>query len=232
MKKYKAVFFDLDHTLWDFEANSKATLHHIYYHYHLAAAGVPDFEAFYQSYKFHNERLWDRYRKGFISRNELKWKRMWLTLLDFKIADEPKAKELAEVFITMLPQQTQLFPHAEKVLDYCQAKGYRLALITNGFEDTQMKKLASCNIAKYFQHVVTSERSQSVKPHAQIFEYALSISDATAPEALMIGDSLDVDISGAQNVGMDQVYFNPLREQHQQQPTYEIDCLSQLLQIL
>lgn len=232
MKPYQTVFFDLDHTLWDFEANSRATLEFIYHQFQLEKIGVPVFEDFYQTYKAHNERLWERYRKGFIKRDELKWKRMWLTLLDFKIANEPLAKELAAVFIEMLPKQQVLFPHAISILNYCDAKGYELNLITNGFEDTQMKKLASCSIGHYFKHVITSEKSQSVKPQAAIFEYALGLSNIAVDEAIMIGDSLNVDILGAQNVGMDQVYFNPERLQHEAKPTFEIACLSELQQIL
>ncbi len=232
MKPYKTIFFDLDHTLWDFEANSRATLDYIFHHFELQQLGIVEFEDFYQTYKAHNERLWERYRKGFIKRDELKWKRMWLTLLDFKVANEPLAKELAQVFIEMLPQQKLLFPHTIQVLDYCTAKGYELNLITNGFEDTQLKKLAACSIEHYFKHIITSEKSQSVKPNAAIFEYALGLSNVYVKDAFMIGDSLDVDILGAQNVGMDQVFFNPDNLAHQATPTYEIACLSELQQLL
>lgn len=232
MHPYQTIFFDLDHTLWDFEANSRATLDHIYREFELEQKGIKGFEEFYQIYKAHNERLWERYRKGFIKRDELKWKRMWLTLLDLKLANETFAKELAQVFIEMLPRQQQLFPHALSVLDHCRDKGYQLSLITNGFEDTQCKKLEACKIAHYFTHVVTSEKSRSVKPDAAIFEFALQASNTRSEQALMIGDNLDVDIAGAKNAGIDQVFFNPEKRTHDFKPTFEIACLSELQQIL
>lgn len=232
MRSYRTIFFDLDHTLWDFEANSRATLDHIYREFDLGQKGIAAFEEFYQIYKAHNERLWERYRKGFIKRDELKWKRMWLTLLDFKVADEPFAKELAQVFIEMLPRQQKLFPHAVSVLDHCRSRGYQLSVITNGFEDTQWKKLEACQIGHYFAHVVTSEKSHSVKPNAEIFEFALQASNTTSEQALMIGDNLDVDIAGAKNAGIDQVFFNPEKRAHDFVPTFEIACLSELQQIL
>lgn len=232
MNRYRTVFFDLDHTLWDFEANSYATLAHIYQAYKLENIGIADFEAFYHCYRAHNERLWDRYRKGFIKREELKWKRMWLTLLDFKIANEALAREMAAVFIELLPRQQQLFPFTIEILNYCKSKNYDLSLITNGFEDTQWKKLEATGLSAYFTHVITSEKSNSVKPEPAIFEYALSLSDSTAEQALMIGDNLDVDIAGAKSAGIDQVYFNPEQVDHQYKPTFEIACLSELKHIL
>lgn len=232
MNRYRTVFFDLDHTLWDFKANSYATLAHIYQVFKLENIGIADFEAFYQVYRAHNERLWDRYRKGVIKREELKWKRMWLTLLDFKIANEALAREMAAVFIELLPRQQQLFPYTIEVLDYCKSKSYDLSLITNGFEDTQWKKLEATGLSGYFTHVITSEKSNSVKPEPGIFEYALSLSDSKAEQAVMIGDNLDVDIVGAKGAGIDQVYFNPEQIEHKYKPTFEIACLSELTRIL
>ena len=94
--QYKHLFFDLDHTLWDFETNAKETLYELYEMNQLKEKGVHDFNLFYERYSYHNERLWDRYTKGFIKQEELRWKRMWLTLLDFKIADEALVKHLGK----------------------------------------------------------------------------------------------------------------------------------------
>ncbi len=132
--KYRHIFFDLDHTLWDFDANAKATLAELYNSLKLEERGVTDFELFYRNYLVHNEKLWDRYRKGFIKQEELRYKRMWLSLLDFKIADEPLSKQMSTVFLDLLPTRTLLFPYAKEILVYLQQKGYQLHLITNGFE--------------------------------------------------------------------------------------------------
>jgi putative hydrolase of the HAD superfamily len=232
MKQYQTVFFDLDHTLWDFEANARVTLEHIYHEFGLNAIGINDFPAFHTTYKAHNERLWDRYRKGFIKREELKWKRMWLTLLDFKLADEKLAKEMAAVFIDLLPKQKQLFPQTLDVLDYCKEKGYQMSLITNGFEDTQWKKIEACQIGNYFTHVVTSESSNSVKPQAEIFHYAVDLCKGCIEQSLMVGDNYEVDIVGARNVGMDQVLFDPEKLAQNHNATYVINNLVELKEIL
>ena len=107
---YEHLFFDLDHTLWDFEVNSKETLHNLYEEQNLLAKGIEDFDAFFNQYSHHNHRLWDRYTKGFIKQDELRWKRMWLTLLDYKIADEKLSKEMSHDYLDILPDKTNLFP--------------------------------------------------------------------------------------------------------------------------
>ena len=171
--KYRHLFFDLDHTLWDFDANSRQTLQDLYASMNLAARGVDDFEKFHTRYLVHNDKLWERYRNGFIRVDELRWKRMWLTLLDFKIGSEPLAREMGVAFLDLLPTRQILFPHTREILDYLSGKQYQMHLITNGFEQTQHAKLRHAGLSHYFGQVITSEGSNSLKPHREIFEYAL-----------------------------------------------------------
>ena len=229
--QYKHLFFDLDHTLWDFEANSRQTLEELYHLLHLQERGIQDFDLFHKTYIIHNDKLWDRYRKGFIKVDELRWKRMWLTLLDFKIGDEPLARKMDTLFLDALPSRRILFPYTLEILDYLTEKGYRLHLITNGFEKTQHSKLANSGLAKYFVEVITSEGSNSLKPHKEIFEYALRRAGAEKPESIMLGDNVEVDIQGAINAGIDQVYVNHLNETPSIQPTYMVRSLKELERI-
>ncbi len=229
MYSYKHLFFDLDHTLWDFEANSRQTLAEIYSNLHLKERGVDDLERFNKCYLVHNEKLWDRYRKGFIKTEELRWKRMWLTLLDFKIGDEKLAREMGILFLDLLPTRKLLFPHAIEILQYLAQKNYTLHLITNGFEKTQHAKLKNAGLDVFFTHVITSEGSNSLKPHKEIFDFALKKAKATAAESIMLGDDIDVDIAGARGAGLDQVYVNHLNKPlPASKPTYTIAHLKEL----
>jgi putative hydrolase of the HAD superfamily len=167
--KYRHIFFDLDHTLWDFDANARATLEQLHLDLNLPAKGVHDFDLFYRKYLAHNEILWERYRNGSIKQDELRIKRMWLTLLDFRIADDELSRQLSELFLQLLPTRTILFPDTIEVLNYLSEKGYGLHLITNGFEHTQHSKLKSSGLHKFFEHVITSEGSNSLKPKKEIF---------------------------------------------------------------
>lgn len=229
--KYKHLFFDLDHTLWDFEANSAHTLLQVYEECQLAGYGITDFDAFAAAYHVHNEKLWARFRNGFIKRDELRWKRFWLTLVDFKINDANLAHEMSSAYLEILPHQRRLVPHATDVLEHCRQRGYTMHLITNGFESTQRQKLQFSGIAPYFTELITSEKSNSMKPQAAIFNYALQATGATADESIMIGDALEIDILGALYAGWDQAYYNPARTPHRHKPTYEVTSLAELKDI-
>lgn len=230
--KYRHLFFDLDHTLWDFDANARATLEQLHHELQLHDRGVHDFELFYRNYLAHNELLWNRYRLGKIKQEELRLKRMWLSLLDFKIADDALAKEMSKLFLQLLPTRTLLFPHTHEVLAYLKAKGYTLHIITNGFEEVQHSKLNSCNLMPYFKEVITSEGSNSLKPKPDIFLYALEKAGAVIEESLMVGDSPDIDIAGAASVGMDSVYVNHVSAEKDPVATYTIFHLEELEQLL
>jgi putative hydrolase of the HAD superfamily len=229
--KYKHLFFDLDHTLWDFEANARATLEELYSSLQLKERGVYDFNLFHKNYLVHNEKLWERYRNGFIKQEELRTKRMSLTLLDFKIADDRLSKEMGLQFLDLLPTRTILFPYAKEVLRYLAGKGYALHLITNGFEKTQHGKLKYSGLDEFFTEVITSEGSNSLKPHKDIFDYALTKSGATKEQSIMLGDSIEVDIIGAMNAGIDQVYINHLGITPEIKPTYTVTSLKELEKI-
>ena len=229
--QYKHLFFDLDHTLWDFEANSRQTLEEMYHTLLLKERGVHNFDDFFSRYTVHNDKLWERYRNGYIKVDELRWKRMWLTLLDFKIGDEPLAREMAIQFLEALPTRRILFPYAIEILDYLTKKGYRLHLITNGFEKTQLSKIQNAGLSGYFGEVITSEGANSLKPHKEIFEYAFRKTGAEPGESIMLGDSIEADIQGAINAGIDQVYVNHLGIEPEIRPTYTIYSLKELEKI-
>jgi len=234
--QYKHLFFDLDHTLWDFEANSHQTLKELYLVLNLREKGIEDFDLFHKNYLAHNDKLWDRYRNGYIKVDELRWKRMWLSLLDFKIADEPLARQMGNIFLDLLPTRNILFPYTTEILDYLTDKNYHLHLITNGFEKTQHSKLKYSGLDKYFIEVITSEGSNSLKPKKEIFEYAFQKTGANPAESIMIGDAIDVDILGALNAGIDQVHVNHLTKEavpviNDQFPTYTVYSLRELEEI-
>ncbi|MEY4918827.1 MAG: hypothetical protein RLZZ431_9 [Bacteroidota bacterium] len=225
---YKDLFFDLDHTIWDFELNSKETLWDLHLKYELEAKGINNFDEFYSIYSVHNHKLWDRYSKGFIKQEELRWKRIYLSLLDYKIADEALSKEMSVDYLTILPDKKNLFPYTIEILEYLKSKDYSMHLITNGFESVQFKKIKNSNLADYFTEVITSEASNSLKPNKEIFEYALKVSNANVETSIMIGDNEDADIQGAINVGMDSIFVNHLQIQPTVPATHTITHLKEL----
>src|SRR5258705_1917980 len=229
--KYRHLFFDLDHTLLDFEANARATLMELHKDLQLQEKGIDDFDLFHKKYLAHNEKLWERYRNGHIKQEELRVKRMALALLDFKIADEKLAKEMSTRFLDLLPARAILFPYTKEILQYLSGKGYQLHLITNGFEKTQHNKLLYSGLKSFFKEIITSEGSNSLKPNKEIFEFAFQKCCASPGESIMIGDSIEVDIMGAINAGIDQVYVNHLGIRSAIRPTYTVNSLKELEKI-
>ena len=229
---YKDLFFDLDHTLWDFETNSKETIQELYTTHRLAELGIVDFDGFYSTYSAHNHRLWDRYTKGFIKQEELRWKRVYLSLLDFKVANEALAKEMSLAYLEILPNKKHLFPYTIEILEYLKQKEYKMHLITNGFESVQFKKIKNSGLQDYFIEVITSEASNSLKPQKEIFEYALKNAKASVEKSIMIGDNEFADIQGGINMGMDTVFVNHIQAIPTIPATYTITHLKELETIL
>jgi len=229
---YTHLFFDLDHTLWDFETNSKETLQELFISNRLHETITLDFNLFYEKYSFHNKRLWHRYNHGFIKQDELKWKRMWHALLEFKLGDEQLSKKLSREYLEILPNKKALFPYTIEILEYLKNKHYKIHLITNGFEEVQWKKLENSKINGYFSNVITSEIACSLKPKKEIFDFAINKANCNYEECVMLGDNLDADILGAMNAGMDTIFVNHIREETTLKPTHIVYHLKELQEIL
>jgi putative hydrolase of the HAD superfamily len=226
--QYEHLFFDLDHTLWDFDTNSREAMQDIYTGHELNKRGVGDFNEFFEKYSQHNHHLWEKYSKGLIKQDELRWKRMWLSLLDYKIADESLSRSMGVKFLDILPTKNSLFPYTHEILTYLKNKGYVMHLITNGFEKVQYHKLEKSNIGSFFKEVITSEGSNSLKPNKEIFDHALQRAGAGQKESIMIGDNLEADIIGGMNAGLDTVFVNHINAITDIKPTYTIYHLKEL----
>ena len=229
MSKYKHIFFDLDHTLWDFETNSKHTLLNLLSKYELDK-NISS-EKFIEDYWVHNKRLWDAYEKSEIDQKTLRFERFNLSLKDQGLLDARLAEIMSQEYLALLPFRKNLMNGAKDVLDYLKPN-YVLHLITNGFEKTQRNKLHHSSLGHYFEEIITSEKSNSVKPQKAIFDFALQVTGASINESIMIGDNPDADIQGAINVGMDSVYVNHTNKPIDISPTYTIYHLKELEEIL
>jgi YjjG family noncanonical pyrimidine nucleotidase len=230
-KKYKTVFFDLDHTLWDFDTNSRETLEELYGSYQLDKRGVTSFKAFHEIFNEVNSDLWSQYDKGLIKGDVIRAERFKRILAPFEITDEALIAKLSHEYLYTCPRKGTLLPGAMDTLNYLSEK-YSLSLITNGFDEVQHMKLASGKIAHYFKHVVTSQQAGHKKPSREIFDYALGLHANQANEAVMIGDNLETDVAGALNASVDAVFYNPKGISHDQNPHHEIINLNELQLIL
>ncbi|MEP2771384.1 MAG: YjjG family noncanonical pyrimidine nucleotidase [Fulvivirga sp.] len=230
MQQYRTIFFDLDHTLWDYDTNSVEALSDLFHKYELHQAKGITLDGFLETFTKVNNKLWNNYNKGHIERDDIRQKRFDKILKKFGITDMDKSLMMSEEYISICPTKTNVFPYTFETLEYLKNK-YNLYILTNGFDDVQHIKMTASNLAPYFKGVVTSDSGHR-KPSREIFEYALDKAQTSNTESIMIGDNLSTDITGAQNAEMDAVFFNPHKREHKATVNYEISCISQLVDIL
>ena len=206
--KLTDIFFDLDHTLWDFEMNSAATFNRILKSYSFSFS-VDKFMAVYGPI---NHAYWKEYRENKISTEELRFKRLEKTFIHLGF---PQTKKqivvISEDYIRYLSTYTFLFEGTLDLLNYLKVN-YRLHIITNGFEGVQQMKISNAGLAPFFEVVLTADKAGIKKPNPQIFNQALSLAGTTSKNALMIGDSYEADIKGALALGMQAIHFNSHQE--------------------
>lgn len=205
MKKNKPtdVFFDLDHTLWDFEKNSKLTFENIFEELRLQSI----FDQFIQAYVPTNLKYWKLFRNNEISKEDLRYNRLkeTFTLFDYPASDD-LIHSISVRYINELSQQTHLFPGAFELLRFLQSN-YKLHIITNGFNEVQFKKIDNAGLSQYFTTITTADDINLKKPNPKVFLHALEKAKTTAEKSVMVGDNLEADIQGALNVGMQAIYF-------------------------
>jgi len=230
LRNKKHLFFDLDHTLWDFDKNAQETLTELFEIYKFRQLGFSSADVFIETYTKNNHQLWAQYHLGEIDKNQLRTARFANTFLDLGVEPTLFPIQFEEDYINSCSLKTNLFPHAIETLEYLQKK-YTLHLISNGFKKASETKIATTNIGKYFTQIVISENVGVHKPHPDIFNYALKSALAEKDESVMIGDSLEADIRGAQNFGMDAIFFNPNKIDTPTDIKYQIVELKELTEI-
>ncbi len=228
--KYSHIFFDLDRTLWDFDRNSAQSLSELIAKHDLDSR-IQDTDRFISIYHRINLDLWELYREGKMTKTMLRDLRFKKSLEEFGIRDDDLAHRIGDEYLVISPSKTLLIPHSIEILDYLKTRG-SLHIITNGFTTVQEKKLRNCRLEDYFASMTTSEMVGHNKPRPEIFHKALSSVHAKKDQSIMIGDDLEVDILGARNYGIDQVFLNRDNLSHSEAVTYEISSLLELKEIL
>lgn len=198
------IFFDLDHTLWDFEKNSALAFEKVL-RKHNINVNLDDFLEHYIPLNF---KYWELYRHEKVTQEVLRYGRLKDTfdLLHYEI-DDATIDLLSKEYIHYLPQFNHLFEGTIEVLDYLKPK-YKLHIITNGFQEVQAGKMKNSGIDKYFNTITNSEMAGVKKPNPKIFEFALKAANTSKESSIMIGDCIDADVKGALEFGIDAIHFN------------------------
>jgi len=205
--KYTHLFFDLDNTIWDFNSNSYDALQIALEKLGLLKA-ISSYADFFKIYSDVNDRLWEQYRQGTVTKKVLSIQRFEETFEKNEIPLTIGGAILNDSYLHEMPLQTRLIDGARELLDYLHGR-YKMSIITNGFKEVQYHKIHRSELSKYFGKIFISEEVGAQKPERVIFEHAAKSVNARKKNSLMIGDSWDADILGAMNYGIDQIYFSP-----------------------
>ena len=221
--RIKHVFFDLDHTLWDFETNSAKTFALIFERNGLEVG----FGDFMEVYRPINHKYWKLFREDKVTKKDLRYLRLKeaFDAVNYEISDE-LINLLSVEYITYLAQHNALFDNAIHVLEYLR-ETYQMHIITNGFEEVQLRKLRNSNLLPFFDKIITSEKVGVKKPNPKIFHYAMEMTGASSAESIMIGDNFEADILGARNVGMHTIFC----EFNGEVATEEVATISNLIEL-
>ncbi|MDY0930068.1 YjjG family noncanonical pyrimidine nucleotidase [Chryseobacterium sp. CFBP8996] len=226
--KIQHIFFDLDNTLWDHRRNAYLTIKDLFDKEEITLKYNIDFEEFHSVYHEINEKLWEQIRDGEIDKEYLRKHRFYDTFKRFGIDDLELSMFFEEHFLDKILNYNHLVEGAQYILDYLKAKDYTLHIISNGFQEVTERKCILSKIDHYFQTITSADSVGVRKPNPAIFEYSLGLSDAKKGESILIGDDWIADVIGAQNFGMDIIFFDVLNENKEVE---DMKVIKHLLQI-
>lgn len=212
MKNIRHIFFDLDNTLWDHRKNAILTLNELFERKEIHKKYNIPFKEFHAKYNEINEDLWIKIRDGIINKDFLRKHRFYDTFLHFGIDDEHLADYFEKHFLDEIINYNELIDGTFEILDYLKEKGYLLHVVSNGFHEVTNRKVEKSGLKKYFETVVSAEDAHAMKPNEKIFEFSLNLTNAQKFESIFIGDDWIADVKGAQNFGMEVIFFDILKE--------------------
>lgn len=230
--KIQHIFFDLDNTLWDHRRNAYLTIKQLFEKEEITLKYGIDFEEFHSVYHEINEKLWEDIRDGIIDKEYLRKHRFYDTFRHFNVDDEQLSMYFEEHFLDKILNHNELVEGTTYILDYLKAKNYTLHIISNGFKEVTERKCILSGIDQYFQTITSADTVGVRKPRPEIFEYSLKLAEASKAESILIGDDWIADVVGAQNFGMDVIFFNVLKENRQEEGLKVIQHLLQIKEFL
>ncbi len=210
--KIRHIFFDLDNTLWDHRKNALLTLQQLFDRKEISQKFDILFDDFHTKYDEINEDLWIKIRDGIINKDFLRKHRFYDTFLYFGVDDEQLADYFEKHFLDEIIDFNELIPGTYEILDYLKEQGYHLHVVSNGFYEVTNRKVEKSGLQKYFETVVSAEEAKAMKPDPKIFEFALQLANAQKSESIFIGDDWIADVKGAQNFGMEVIFYDALQK--------------------
>jgi putative hydrolase of the HAD superfamily len=232
MKNVRHIFFDLDNTLWDHRRNAYLTIRELFSQQKISETYNIDFELFHDAYHEINEKLWEQIRDGEIDKEYLRKYRFYNTFLRFEVDDQNLSDYFEHHFLDEILKYNELVPGAADLLDYLEAKDYKMHIISNGFQEVTERKCVLSGIADYFETITSADSVGVRKPRPEIFQHSLDLAKAEKSESILIGDDWIADVKGAQRFGIDVIFFDVYDDNPQEENLKVIKQLSEVKEYL
>lgn len=202
--EYTTLLIDADNTLLDFDKAENEALKSV-----MAIYKLPATEENCRKYSEINDALWKRFEKGEIEKAEIKTTRFRKFFEFLGVKEKFDPSEVNETYLSFLREGAYTIEGATGLCKALKEKGYRLYIITNGIALTQARRLKKSGLLPFFDEVFVSEAVGFPKPKKEYFDYVLeNVNEKDKSKILVIGDSLSSDIKGAENAGLDYIWYN------------------------
>jgi putative hydrolase of the HAD superfamily len=196
----KLAIFDLDDTLIDFASTRQVAYRCL--SQHLEQRGL-DAPAFLQGCVRVDRPLFALFEQGKLTRDEYRLRRFADPLAEIGVAsDAGLVKELNKLFMDCVNDRPLVFADVEPVLERMRIRGIRTAILTNGPSDGQRRKLVATGLGGSVDHVVIGEELGFSKPSARAFHAVVEKFGFNPADALMVGDSPELDYDAAIDAGL------------------------------
>ena len=220
--RYTTLLFDLDHTLFDFDASETAA-----FSASLTRHGIDVRDGYHELFVTINKGLWGRVEAGEITPNDVRTVRFERLFADVGV--EADAEVIADDYIIGLGRYGDLYPGALELLEQLSTEA-SLALVSNGIGRVVRDKVARLDLGGYFDAIVVSGEIGIAKPHTGFFDVAFGqLGHPDKAMTLMIGDNLTSDIQGGIAYGIDTCWYAPeTQAEPAVTPTYRVESLGEV----
>ena len=192
----ESIFFDVDGTLYDeTDAKIQAELRTAE---HVAMQAGLDFGVVYNAYYIAKWATINGDDKNPDRNNRTVWYQAMLRSLDIAGID---AADLSAKYWEVVKANIKPYYDVTVSLPILAAK-YRLYIITDELLEICEEKLQVLGLHSYFRAIISSTHVGAVKPHKELFDYALKVTNSTADTSMMVGDHPARDILGGNRAGM------------------------------
>jgi HAD superfamily hydrolase (TIGR01549 family) len=208
----RAFFFDLDNTLFDYEASFKqASLFAFKSIFYPVLMKPINAEEWFTAYKIYCDLYWPAYEDKILTREEYQRNRLVSSLLSLNIrsVDIKRIDYFRKLCEEKIPSFVIPYPWIKEIINLIQMRGCVVGIISNGGSELQRKKLSMLGLSFSDNHIFISSELSFAKPSIELFQFVKSRTQAA--NFYYVGDSFSFDIHPAVKAGWTGIWWNPLK---------------------